>query len=247
MEKKYYIPKSKNFTPKFLTRVGSSDIKSVDETWIKKSYHRPSTNFIIKPDEKWLDLGANIGAFSVYAALHGAQVRAYEAQGDNIQMIKANIKANKLEDRIEVLKYAIVPDSSHGKNLKFYESTNPATFRRHTLYGNYLNSAKKKDMVVTAVKGIGFSKIITDGFDCIKMNIEGAEIPIFDELQANPGIRKLVFEYSFDMDKRISTYKKTVDKLHSLFSIVQPARKIPLDLEIYPFYPPNCYIFCMNE
>ncbi|HET9136990.1 MAG TPA: hypothetical protein VFO76_10155, partial [Candidatus Kapabacteria bacterium] len=69
----------------------------------------------------------------------------------------------------------------------------------------------------------------------------------FEELKANPGIRKLVFEYSFDMDKRIATFKKTMDKLRMLFPIVQPARKIPLDLEVYPYYPPNCYIFCINE
>jgi FkbM family methyltransferase len=247
MEKQYYTPKHKQFSPKFLVRVGSSDIKSVDETWIKKSYYRPSMEFVVKPNEKWLDLGANIGAFTVYAALHGASVRAYEAQADNIRMIQANVKVNKLGPNVEVLKYAVVPDSSDGKTLKFYESTNPATFRRHTLYGNYLNSARKKDVVVTAVKGIGFSKIVADGYDCVKMNIEGAEIPIFDELEKNPGIKKLVFEYSFDMDKRIVTYKKTVDKLRSLFSVVQPARKIPLDLEVYPYYPPNCYIFCMNE
>ncbi|HET9137523.1 MAG TPA: FkbM family methyltransferase, partial [Candidatus Kapabacteria bacterium] len=143
MEKKYYIPKNKalqHLSPKFVIRVGSSDIKSVDETWVKKQYQRPSAGFIIRPGERWLDLGANIGAFSVYAALQGAQVRAYEAQRHNITMVRANIQANNLKEKIEVFRLAVVPDSSHGRKLKFYESTNPVTFRRHTLYGNYLNS-----------------------------------------------------------------------------------------------------------
>lgn len=242
-----YSPANKQLQSKFVLRVGSSDRKSVDETWIKKVYQRPTLPFIVEPNERWLDLGANIGAFTCYAALKGATVKAYEPQLDNAELIKQNCHLNGVKDRVEIFNDAIVPDTEHGKTLNFYESTNPTSFRRHTLYGNYLNSAKKKKVVVTKVNAVGFSNVIKSGCDCVKMNIEGAEIPIIMELTNNLGIKKLVFEYSFDMDNKISTYKNVIAKLETLFEIVKPARTIPLHLETYPYYPPNCYIFCVNK
>lgn len=246
MTHKLYKPKSK-VDATFVVREGSSDIKSVDETWLKKKYQRPSAGFMVLPGENWLDLGANIGAFTVWAGLAGAKVRAYEAQTDNQKMITTNVMKNNLQRKVTLFGMAVVPDSSDGMKLKFYESKNPASFRRHTLYGNYMNARNKKNFVETVVHGIGFSKLLTDGYDCVKMNIEGAEIPIFNELTEKPPIRKLVFEYSFDMDKKIKTYVGVLEKLSKLFDEVIPARKIPLDLEEYPYFPPNNYIFCMNH
>lgn len=247
MELEKYSPANKQITATFLVRTGSSDIKSVDETWIKKVYQRPTLPFMVEQGEKWVDLGANIGAFTVYCAMKGANVIAYEPQTDNAEMISRNAQMNNVSNRIEIKKLAVVPDSQDGKVLNFYESTNPASFRRHTLYGNYLNSAKKKKTQVTQVNAIGFSKVIENGFNCIKMNIEGAEIPILMELASAGNIKKMVFEYSFDMDKRISTYVSVINKLQTLFKTVKPARTIPLHLETYPFFPPNCYIFCKND
>lgn len=247
MNKTIYKPKNSKIQGKFFVRENSSDIKSVDETWIKKAYQKPKLPFVLNEGERWLDLGANIGAFSCYAAINGCRVRAYEPQNDNCEMIKLNAELNNVSDMIEIFKFAIVPMSQHDKSLNFYESTNPASFRRHTLYGNYLNSNKKKNIQITNIKSLGFNTLIKDGFNCIKMNIEGAEIPIIDELDNNLGIKKMVFEYSFDMDKSIKKYIEVTDKLSKYFKIVKSSRKIPLDLKEYPFYPPNTYIFCSNE
>jgi FkbM family methyltransferase len=247
MNKKIYIPKNKKLSGKFLVREGSSDIKSVDETWVRRAYRKPKLPFIITEGEKWLDLGANIGAFSCYAALKGCEVRAYEPQTDNCDMIKMNAELNGVSNLIKIIKVAVVPQSQNGKLLRFYESTNPASYRRHTLYGNYLNSNKKKKVKITTVNAEGFNGLVTEGFNCIKMNIEGAEIPIITELENNLGIKKLVFEYSFDMDKRISTYLTITEKLKKMFKVVKSSRTIPVHLEEYPYYPPNTYIFCTNE
>ena len=247
MNKTIYIPKNTKTAGKFALRDGSSDQKSVDETWVRKAYQKPMLPFTINEGEKWLDLGANIGAFACYAAVKGCQVRAYEPQIDNCEMIRINAELNNVADKIEIIKAAVVPQSQDGKTLNFYESTNPASFRRHTLYGNYLNSSKKKNITVTSVTAAGFNSLIKDGYNCIKMNIEGAEIPIINELENNLNIKKMVFEYSFDMDNKISTYVAVIEKLKTLFKLVKSSRTIPLHLETYPFYPPNTYIFCSNE
>jgi len=247
MNKTIYIPKNSQVKGKFVVREGSSDVKSIDETWIKKAYQKPKLPFTINSGEKWLDLGANIGAFTCYAALKGCSVRAYEPQKDNCELINENLQLNNVLSKVEIIKAAIVPLSQDGKTLNFYESTNPSSYRRHTLYGNYLNSSNKKNIKLTTVKAIGFNTLIKDGYDCVKMNIEGAEIPILNELNSNLGIKKMVFEYSFDMDKKIKTYVEVIDKLKTMFKVVKSSRTIPLHLEEFPFYPPNSYIFCSNE
>jgi FkbM family methyltransferase len=247
MKKTIYIPKNNQVSGKFAVREGSSDIKSVDETWIKKAYQKPKLPFTVNSGEKWLDLGANIGAFTCYAAIKGCLVRAYEPQKDNCEMIHENLQLNNVLSKVEIIKAAIVPLSQDGKTLNFYESTNPASYRRHTLYGNYLNSSTKKNIKLTTVKAIGFNNLIKDGYNCVKMNIEGAEIPILNELDSNLGIKKMVFEYSFDMDKKIKTYVEVIEKLNTMFKVVKSSRTIPLHLEEFPFYPPNSYIFCSNE
>jgi hypothetical protein len=162
-------------------------------------------------------------------------------------MIHENLQLNNVLSKVEIIKAAIVPLSQDGKTLNFYESTNPASYRRHTLYGNYLNSSTKKNIKLTTVKAIGFNNLIKDGYNCVKMNIEGAEIPILNELDSNLGIKKMVFEYSFDMDKKIKTYVEVIEKLNTMFKVVKSSRTIPLHLEEFPFYPPNSYIFCSNE
>jgi FkbM family methyltransferase len=51
-----------------------------------------------------IDIGANIGAFSIYAAAIGAKkIYAIEPEPNNLEALKANISLNVLSDKIEVL------------------------------------------------------------------------------------------------------------------------------------------------
>jgi FkbM family methyltransferase len=54
-----------------------------------------------------IDIGANIGAFSLYASYHGATVYAIEPEPHNLEALKNNIKLNNKEDMIYVCPYAI--------------------------------------------------------------------------------------------------------------------------------------------
>jgi FkbM family methyltransferase len=54
-----------------------------------------------------IDIGANIGSFSLYAAYHGATVYAIEPEPHNLEALKKNIKLNNKEDSVYVCPYAI--------------------------------------------------------------------------------------------------------------------------------------------
>jgi FkbM family methyltransferase len=54
-----------------------------------------------------IDIGANIGSFSLYASYHGATVYAIEPEPHNLEALKKNIKLNNKEDSVYVCPYAI--------------------------------------------------------------------------------------------------------------------------------------------
>jgi FkbM family methyltransferase len=54
-----------------------------------------------------LDIGANIGAFSVYCALKGAEVYSIEPEPNNLDILKKNIELNNLQNKIFPIDFGI--------------------------------------------------------------------------------------------------------------------------------------------
>ncbi|MCP9884174.1 FkbM family methyltransferase [Synechococcus sp. ATX 2A4] len=54
----------------------------------------------IRAGDTVIDVGANHGFFSLYAASQGATVYAFEPQRDTFELLKQNIRRNGLEDRV---------------------------------------------------------------------------------------------------------------------------------------------------
>jgi len=64
-------------------------------------------DFVIKPGMNIIDVGANQGFFSLYAAAKEAVVYAIEPEATNFSILRQNIEMNKLEDSIKTYKYVI--------------------------------------------------------------------------------------------------------------------------------------------
>jgi FkbM family methyltransferase len=77
----------------------------IREIWEEDVYEVKDTRFNL--GGVVIDIGANIGAFSLYAAYHGATVYAIEPEPHNLEALKKNIKLNNKEDIINVCSYAI--------------------------------------------------------------------------------------------------------------------------------------------
>ncbi len=67
----------------------------------------------LKPGELFLDVGANVGTWSMLAASLGVQVIAYEPSSDTFPLLVENIGLNRWEDRIRPVKAAV--GRSHGE------------------------------------------------------------------------------------------------------------------------------------
>jgi FkbM family methyltransferase len=82
---------------------GNIDVSTIAVIWIKKNYGKMPANATI------VDIGANIGAFSVYAACSGDnnQVYSYEPMPENYELLVRNIKINNMEKRIRAFNLGI--------------------------------------------------------------------------------------------------------------------------------------------
>jgi FkbM family methyltransferase len=127
---------------------------------------------LIMPRSGWvIDLGANHGLFSVWAAVSGAQVVAVEAQQAFAPVIKDLAAHNGVTSRVHVevalAGGAATPDATAGDlaDDELWAATSHGAARRPA---------------TISVPGIMASYLI-DRIDLLKVDIEGGEFAVFDE------------------------------------------------------------------
>jgi hypothetical protein len=113
---------------------------------------------------------------------------------------------------------------------------------RHTIY-----KIRGREAIRVPAVSI-FDALRTSRADCIKMDVEGAEIDILEALKPEDykkfGIRKLVFEYSFDIDRSIPRFMKIIDGLRKYFGTVHYT-KVKEDELVYTYYPAMTIVYCL--
>ena len=97
-------------TASFVTVDGNSDRYAVHEVWDRNDYR--VTRELVR-DKLVVDIGANLGAFSVLAAKCGAKmVTAYEPSEANFDALVTNLATNHVEAVVSPRRLAIAPE--HG-------------------------------------------------------------------------------------------------------------------------------------
>lgn len=176
-------------------RDGYSDEKTFKEVIGQNVYQKKG--FKILSGENWMDCGGNVGAFTVLASKLGAKVTTYEPCPENCKMIELNLKENNLNANI--VNAALV-----AKNEKFvmlHTGSNNQVWR-NSLYKQWRGGKKIK------VKALNFDQEAIN-FDCCKMDIEGAEMPILESSKVV--FKKLVYEWSLDIDPSLERLWRVYD------------------------------------
>lgn len=73
-----------------------------------------------------VDVGANIGSFSIYSAFYGATVYAVEPEPHNLQALIKNVELNNMNDKINIIDcgisdydgIAVISDNGGGATIK---------------------------------------------------------------------------------------------------------------------------------
>jgi hypothetical protein len=112
---------------------------------------------------------------------------------------------------------------------------------RHTLYHK-----KGRESIDVKIRSI-FSILKKYKINCIKMDIEGTEIDILENLQPKDlkNIKKMVFEYSFDIDRSIPRFLKIIEDLKKSFTHIYYDKVKSNELE-YNYFPACTIVFCIK-
>ena len=212
----------------FIYRDKTSDVKTFEEVIVKDAYQK--RDFKIKHGEHWLDLGGNVGAFTLLALSKGATVDVYEPDPFSCKMIEKNLKANNYNANI--IQKAIV--ASDKKLMTMYVGNNMNVWR-NSLYKNWGNQKFTVDC-------IHYTDVINKTSN-VKMDIEGAEMEILESMQTFP--KRMVFEWSFDVDPSLIRYRGILDKMRNHYKSVRGS-EFDLKVEQWPssWFPPCTNVYC---
>jgi len=155
----------------FFIRPGTQDEAIIKSLWKTNSYF--SLGYIPQENDIIIDIGANIGAFTIEAALFGAEVWSYEPWPETFEMLKKNIILNKVEKKVHAYMQGVY---TRRTKMKMWES-----LRGHggnNLYKNNCNPEKYLIVDLIPINGLleCFEKI-----NFLKIDCEGGErdiIPI---------------------------------------------------------------------
>ena len=221
----------------FFYRKNTSDIKAIKEAYENRGYERK--DFKVEKGELWLDIGANIGAFTKFALEKGAKVKAFEPDPEHFDLLILNCQ-----------KYEFEPFCC---GLSDFNA-------EKTLYCNTKNGNTWRNSIMKSWRGGTEKKVIINDISLImkdlesvniKLDAEGVELPILNKLMVTGDIKKvekLVFEWSFDIIPEISKFFEILKKLEKTHKILNVSENYIARLskhKIYPssWFPPTYKVF----
>jgi FkbM family methyltransferase len=181
----------------------------------------------LKPSSTVLDIGANIGIYTLLAAKRGAQVFAIEADPENARMLRQNVKLNGFGGRVTV--YEIAASDSE-RMLALYR--NPANSGGTSIRNNGLPSFKVPACTIDSLQ--------LPSLDICKMDIEGAErsalVGMHNTVARSPNM-KLLIEYN-----QLSDSTALLALLRKTFKNISVSGKRELAAHEIP--PVDCHLWC---
>jgi FkbM family methyltransferase len=235
----HYQNEKRNLDLQLYIREETTDPKVIIEVFTTNVYEKPKIDFYIEPQDKWLDLGGNIGTFSLLALSRGCSVVTCEPEPENVDILEKNLTLNFPGGAWEIIPMAVT--TKRDNSIDFYPCNGEYNKYRHTIY-------PKRGRSKTSVPNIHIDDLLSGTYiDSIKIDIEGAEIDILEHLTpddyAKNGIRKMVFEYSFDVDSYIPRFLAIINKLRQYFSVVHYT-KVKENEEHYRYFPAATIVYC---
>ena len=251
-------------------RPQTTDAKVVEEVLVGHAYQNKTAGLVIESDDVWLDLGetsvrsrclrsrraprssasslnrrtccscartcGNATAFGPGLAKHPTvkQPATLDDQA-RYDVVEAGVGVTTGKATLHLCSGECVP--SHLYTTKRWDA------RSRT----WKTSARPRPTVQVPIVALTDLLRRYPTINAIKMDIEGAEIPLLESLDAATckRLRKLVFEYTFDVDPSIPRFLAIVRRLKQWFPTVHYTKVNPKDKE-YRHYPPCTMVYCVR-
>jgi predicted RNA methylase len=95
--------------------------------WLSVGDHEAELSFVralLRSEDTFVDVGANIGVYSIIAAVRGARVLAFEPNASARATLTANLALNHVEDSVQVLSCALADFSGRARFTTDLEAAN---------------------------------------------------------------------------------------------------------------------------
>lgn len=141
------------------------DTATIAVVFIKKDYGKIPNNATI------IDIGANIGCFSLYAAngSKNTHIYAYEPLQETYKLLQKNIKNNKLDSHVKIFNYGITGKKETRKLFLAEDSPFHSIYQKESNHSIEINCIGLKDV---------FDEQNITQCDLLKIDCEGAEFEI---------------------------------------------------------------------
>ena len=236
-------------------RPGTSDVRGsrgdtggvIHETLVKHVYENRNVPHMFGPDDVLLDLGANIGTVTATVLAVGGRVYAYEPEPENFHMLERNIR--ELNPAFVESNYEL-----HNKGVNAESGQCTLSLCKNNPTRKY-NSKYRHSIIIDHRSGnsvqiecVGIERLLLEvhpDVNAIKMDIEGAEVPILEiiteEMLVN--VQKMVCEYTFDAYPSMEQFWSIIKRLKSIFPTVHFT-----GVNKYTIRPPQSVIvYCVKK
>lgn len=171
----------------------------VRDVFLNKEYERKGLT--LTPDDVVLDLGCNIGCFSLSIFNKVKKVIAFEPEQVNATFTQLNIENNNATNIIFKNKAVI---GGKEKTKDFYLGKVP-------YYYSFLVKNKRKKVIVECDN---INDVIAKYKPTkMKIDIEGSEFDVLINCKDFSSVKEIIFEYNFDMNKDLKNNFENFDKL----------------------------------
>jgi FkbM family methyltransferase len=162
------------------------------ETWHTRDYDIPSCP--LRPGDNVIDIGANQGFFTCYAALKGANVDAYEPFAESFERLRENIAQNGFTSRVKATQAAV---SSLTGKARFWCSGyhGGGTNTMIATHMEAIPGSDKKEIEIDTVSINSVLSAIPGSIRLCKMDCEGAEYDIVRHLADPSKIDSFAIEH----------------------------------------------------
>jgi FkbM family methyltransferase len=185
--------------------------------YIKKSiFHDEEYKFVSENESpNIIDCGSHIGMSILYfkKIYPQAKILGFEPNPGNFKIVKKNIKINKLTN-VKVINAAV--SDKKGKNLFIIstEKNEPWTWGDLLVESTWWRDGNNKQIKVKTIK---LSKYINTTIDMLKIDIEGMETKVIQEIENKlPLVKQMIIEvhdkFAQEKDDNLNTIKKILKK-----------------------------------
>lgn len=190
--------------------------RTLEEQGVWEPYETSLVLAILCPGAVFVDVGANIGYFSVLAAQRvGArgQVFAFEPDPDNFRLLTASGELNGLSAQIHAVRAGL---GDRNDTARLFLSTD--NFGDHQIFGSH---DARASLSIKLLNGSDYLAHRLDRLDLLKVDVQGAEYAVMAGLmpllQAQPQVPQVLIELTpFSLRQAGSSGRQLITLLSEL-------------------------------